>query len=96
MTTEATITHLKGHLSALRDLVKSGQTLVVTDHGVPVAQITPYTMPPDTQSLRGLVRQGLLRPPKVRLNLRELHSELAPDPDDLGIRLLLDERQTGR
>lgn len=32
MTTEATITHLKGHLSALLDLVKSGQTLVVTDH----------------------------------------------------------------
>lgn len=96
MTHETTISHLKSHLSAVLDLVKGGNTLVVTDHGRPVAQISPYAAGDVERTLVDLVRRGLIRPAKKELDVSRLHPELAPDPGGVALHTLLDERQTGR
>lgn len=59
----ATITEAKNGLSALIDQVKAGETIVITDRGVPVARLEPATrMTEDDEGrLARLERAGLIR-----------------------------------
>lgn len=56
----ATITEAKNGLSALIDQVRAGETVLITDRGVPVAQLGPATAPADEDPrIERLVRAGL-------------------------------------
>ena len=58
----ATITEVKNGLSAYIDRVRAGETILVTDRGIPVAVLEPVTglEHPDLQLL-ALERKGLIR-----------------------------------
>ncbi len=93
----ATITEMKNGLSAYIDRVRAGESILVTDRGIPVAVLEPVTEldDPDLRMLslerRGLIRRGpgpipeaLLRNPGPRL------------PDGVSIvDALLEERESG-
>jgi len=57
----ATITEAKNGLSALLDRVKAGETILITDRGVPVARLEPATTMADDDDgrIERLVRAGL-------------------------------------
>ena len=58
----ATVTEAKNGLSALLDQVKAGETILITDRGVPVARLAPATStasPDDDGRIDRLVRAGL-------------------------------------
>jgi len=58
----ATVTEAKNGLSALLDQVKAGESVLITDRGVPIAVVEPYRTPPDVAALLGpLIRAGLVR-----------------------------------
>ncbi|QNK80065.1 type II toxin-antitoxin system Phd/YefM family antitoxin [Nakamurella sp. PAMC28650] len=52
---------LKNHLSAYLDLVKSGQEILVTEHGRPIARLSPVTA--DIDRMVALVEAGIVQPP---------------------------------
>jgi prevent-host-death family protein len=58
----ATITEMKNGLSAYIDRVRAGESILVTDRGIPVAVLEPVTglQHPDLQ-LAVLERKGLIR-----------------------------------
>jgi prevent-host-death family protein len=61
----ASVTDAKNRLSALLDRVRHGETVVIEDRGIPVAQLTPVTAGSaagDAGRLARLERQGILRP----------------------------------
>lgn len=53
---------LKNRLSAYLNLVKSGQEFVVTDHGRPIAMLSPITA--DVDRMAALVEAGIVQPPR--------------------------------
>lgn len=57
----ATITEAKNGLSALIDQVKAGESILITDRGVPVARLAPATTAAtaDDGRIERLVRAGL-------------------------------------
>lgn len=58
----ATVTDAKNGLSALLDQVKAGESVVITDRGIPIAIVEPYTTPSDAGAqLIRLARSGLAR-----------------------------------
>ena len=58
----ATVTEAKNRLSALLDLVKAGETVVIVDRGIPVARLESAVTAGDTGGrLARLERQGLVR-----------------------------------
>jgi prevent-host-death family protein len=59
----ATITEAKNGLSALLDQVKGGESVLITDRGIPVARIEPVRAPDDpTGRMERLVRAGIIHP----------------------------------
>lgn len=61
----ASITEAKNRLSALLDRVRHGETVIVEDRGVPIAQVSPITArgaAADRERLARLERQGIVRP----------------------------------
>jgi prevent-host-death family protein len=93
----ATITEVKNGLSALIDRVKAGESIVVTDRGVPVAVIEPMSGRLDVEDRlsrlerAGLVRRGRLEPPVELLR--------TPGPKVRGdltlVDAVLEERRSG-
>ena len=58
-----TITDAKSGLSALIDRVRAGESVLITDRGVPVARLAPVATSPDpTGRRRRLARAGLASP----------------------------------
>lgn len=94
----ATITDAKNGLSALIDLVRGGESVVITDRGRPVARLEPVASADDAPGrlLRleraGMVRIGQAAPP-VGL-IRRPGPPVAPGASAVGA--LLDERRDGR
>lgn len=94
----ASVTETKNGLSALLERVRRGETVVVEDRGIAVAQIGPIAGLPggDRDRVARLVRQGVLRPAAGRVPSRLL---LEPPPHaarrvELS-RLAVDERRSG-
>lgn len=93
----ATITELKNGLSAFIDKVRAGDTIVVTDRGVPVAVIEPVATRLDWDERlsrlerTGLVKRGSGKPP--------LELMRTPGPKLRGgvslVDAVLEERRTG-
>jgi prevent-host-death family protein len=65
----ASISEAKNRLSAYLALVRRGETILITDRNVPVAQIVPLAAsadPGDEERLRDLERRGVIRRAKLR------------------------------
>ena len=93
-----TITQAKTGLSALIDLVRGGETVVITDRGRPVARLEALTSGSDQQGrLQRLERAGVVRigsaAPPVAL-MRRPGPRLADGVS--AVDALLDERRDGR
>ncbi len=58
---------LKARLSEFLRRVRSGDTLVVTDRGSPVAIVTPLPKGEYESAMEALIEQGLVRPPSAAL-----------------------------
>jgi prevent-host-death family protein len=100
---KASISILKAHLSRYVDAVKSGEEVIVTERGRPVARLGPLG---EAQAPHGrvaqLVREGRMRPPMrpgavLELLARADEAPGAPaDPDGRSLAALLEERAEGR
>lgn len=93
----ATITEAKNGLSALIDQVRAGETVLITDRGVPVARLEPAaaTAGDDDGRLARLERAGV-----IRRGTGDLTEFLARRPvrtrDGRGITdLVIEERESG-
>ena len=93
-----TLTQAKNGLSALIDLVRAGESVTITDRGIPVARLEPVTAVGDERGrLQRLERAGTLRvgsaAPPVDLLRRP-----APRPSRgaSAVDAVLDERRSGR
>jgi len=65
----AGITEAKNRLSALLDRVRNGETVLIEDRGVAVAQLNPVAgraAGPDRDTVARLERQGIVRPATAR------------------------------
>jgi prevent-host-death family protein len=93
----ATISEAKSRLSALIDLVRAGESVLILDRGTPVARLEPIARGSDPDGrLERLQRAGVLRgkagPPPIDLLRRP-----GPRPTEGSVvDALLDERRTGR
>jgi len=94
----ATITEAKNGLSALIDQVKAGETVLITDRGVPVARLEPAATSAnddDEGRLARLERAGLLT--RGTGDFRELLARPLVETLDGSsvVDLLLEERESG-
>ena len=79
----ASITQAKNWLSALLDRVRHGETVVIEDRGIPVAQLVPVAgqlAGDDLGRLARLARQGRVRLPHGRPALSRLILTAPPRP----------------
>lgn len=95
----ASISEAKNKLSALLDRVRGGETILILDRGLPVAQLGPANAISDDARLARLERAGIIRPPKRHRSVPvdRLASPLAPGERPAGVlEALLEERREGR
>lgn len=74
------VTDAKNGLSALLDRVRHGESILIEDRGIPVAQLTPVTgtgVSADRDRLTRLERHGIIRPASSTAPLNRL---AAPPP----------------
>jgi prevent-host-death family protein len=94
----ASISEAKNKLSALIDRVRTGETILILDRGIPVAQLGPANELSDDARIARLERAGIIRPPKRRDHVPK--SRLAKPPGPEGgtgaLEALLEERREGR
>ena len=93
----ASISEVKNGLSAIIDRVKGGESIVVTDRGIPVAVIEPVTGRIDVEDrLARLERLGLIKRGKGEVPLELLRSPGPRLPDGVSlVDYLLEERRSG-
>jgi prevent-host-death family protein len=86
------VRELRQNLSVHLTRVKNGQTLTVTEHGQPVAELRPLS--PDSDALATLIAEGRVTPAKRKPSGLPRPLRL---PLDRPLTALLDElRQEGR
>jgi prevent-host-death family protein len=93
----ASISEVKNGLSAIIDRVKAGESVVVTDRGIPVAVIEPVTGRIDVEDrLARLERAGILKrgTGKVPLDLLRTPGPKLADGHTL-VEAILEERRSG-
>lgn len=95
----ASISEAKNNLSALLDRVKGGTAVLIVDRGTPVARLEPVRPADITADERidGLVRAGLVRPPRKRLP-PDFFDRPLPKPRKgvSAVQVLLEDRRSGR
>ncbi len=96
----ASIAEARNRLSAYLELVRRGETILITDRNVPVAQIVPLAPGAgtiDDERLRDLERRGVIRRARVRPGAAFL-KRLPPAPRTEGdlLAALLAERDEAR
>jgi len=95
----ATISAAKNRLSALIDLVRKGETIIITDRDQPIAQLAPLPrhVEGDASRLADLERSGLIKRGRA-VPAKGLLKGLPPMPRtkaDL-LAALLSDREAGR
>ena len=96
----ASISEAKNRLSAYIDLVRKGETVLITDRNTPVAQLTPLqpaASPGEEAWLQALERKGLVKRAAKRgpsTLLTKAPQKLPPGASVLDA--LLEERRNGR
>lgn len=93
------VSYAKAHLSALLRRVRTGQEIVITDRGIPVARLIPAHGGELSPSVAALVAKGLVSAPKAPLTRRMVRELPAPLKLPRGVSILqalLQEREEGR
>jgi prevent-host-death family protein len=98
----SSVTDAKNRLSALIEHVRHGESVIIEDRGVPVAQLNPVavatrTAGADQDRVARLVRQGILRPPISAVPAKSL--DIAPPKPKRRVSLsslVIDERRHSR
>jgi prevent-host-death family protein len=97
----ASISQTKNNLSAYIDLVRHGETILITDRNKPVARLEPVLT--DDQGdcdgrLARLERAGIIRRPAKRGIVKSIVSTSPPsaEPGVSVLQALLEERSEGR
>ncbi len=91
----ASVSHAKNQLSALLEQVRQGETIVITDHDRPVAQITAITASGSSAgNLDSLERKGLIR--RGGGGRCALADPVGAKEGASALAALLDERAAGR
>ena len=94
---KASISILKAQLSRYLDAVKSGEEVIVTERGRPVARLSAVdSSESPTGRVAQLIREGRMRPPLDPAPERRPAEPTAPDPEGRALKYLLDEREKGR
>jgi prevent-host-death family protein len=88
------ITEAKNRFSAIIDRVREGETVVVTDRGIPVAEIVPARLS-DDERLARLERKGIIRRGKGGIP-KWILEEPPPKARASILEALLEERREGR
>ncbi len=93
--TTASISEAKAKLSALLARVKAGETVTITDRGVPVAQLAPLPAASDNwdERLQRLARQGLIRLPETTLDVEAFLALPTARFEESVLDALLEERR---
>jgi len=95
----ASISEAKAKLSGLLEHVRAGETVTITDRGVPVAQLTPLPSGGEADRdarLERLERAGLITRPKgPPLDVEAFLAEPRPRPRRSVLDALLEERREG-
>lgn len=93
----SSVSQTRNHLSALLEQVRQGETVVITDHDRPVAQITALASD-DALGLNGniehLERKGIIR--RGSGSYCVLKPAVVPMKGGSALAALLDERQSDR
>jgi prevent-host-death family protein len=95
---KASITEAKNGLSALVDLVRHGETIMIVDRGRPVARLEPAVgrgLADDEGRVARLERIGAIRRPAGATPTR-LIARKPPRARSSALQALLDERRTAR
>ncbi|WP_424312314.1 type II toxin-antitoxin system Phd/YefM family antitoxin [Haloferula sp.] len=87
----------KSQFSRLIDLVKQGQTVLITERNKPVAMLQPL-VGSSNASLDALFASGLLAPPGKALDLAKFLSapRASLAPESSLTRAIIEEREEGR
>jgi prevent-host-death family protein len=89
------VTELKASLSEMLARVKSGEEILITEHGRPIARLMPLPAWDMDAATEELVRKGLVKPPERPLGEDFFRLPRPKDPDGLLLRALLEERRSG-
>ncbi len=94
---KASVSDLKARLSEFLRVVKSGEEVIVTERGAPIARLAPLGGPRRLEArVQALLDAGLARSPLTRLP-RDFWDTPSPrDPEGLSLRALLEEREQAR
>ncbi len=94
----ASITEAKNQLSALLDRVRTGESVLILDRGIPVARLEPVVGTDDADArVARLERAGILKRGTGKIALHEiLRPGPALPPGVSAVEALLEERRTGR
>lgn len=86
---------LKARLSEFLRRVRSGDTLVVTDRGAPIAIVAPLPEGEYEGAMNALVEQGLVRPPIAALSEDFWIRSRPKDPSGCCCAAVVQERAEG-
>jgi len=98
---KANISYARNHLSELLARVREGETILIVDRQTPIARLEPAATGPAARGLPGqadLVRRGLVRSARSRLNLKAFRALPRPSSKRTGdvLLALLADREEGR
>lgn len=96
----ASVSEAKNGLSALLDEVRRGETVLITNHGKPMARIESYHTTELTaeESQAALVRRGVADPPRAPLDVESFLTATVPRlaAGVSASRFVVAEREEGR
>lgn len=92
------VSELKASLSKYLSIIKSGEEVLITEHGKAIARIVPLRRGSKEipAHLLDLERAGLARIGSGKLPPRFWRWKRPPDPEGLALKALLEERETDR
>jgi antitoxin (DNA-binding transcriptional repressor) of toxin-antitoxin stability system len=92
---KASVSDLKNQISRYLDYVKHGETVLVLDRSVPVAELKPITGKSSSGKLVALERKGLIRLGSGKIPEKFFKEKLGGKRARI-LDALLEERETGR
>jgi antitoxin (DNA-binding transcriptional repressor) of toxin-antitoxin stability system len=92
---KASVSDLKNQISRYLDYVKHGETVLVLDRSVPVAELKPVTGTSSSGKLLALERKGIVRLGSGRISEKFLKEKLSGKRARI-LDALLEEREKGR